>query len=68
MKKLKVKPIWDHKRYSVGYFIEGLEDIKMIFRLSLHYDYFWDGILGVLNTFVAMIKGKPLKYILDKEK
>lgn len=58
----KFIPIWKNKRYSIGYFIAGLKDMRMYFGLSLISGYFWDGLHGVWTTVKAVIQGKALRY------
>ena len=66
MSELKFKPIWEYKRYSLGYFKEGFKDIRMFLQLSSYSRFFWEGIYGVWTTFKAMILGRALKYKLEK--
>ena len=66
-KDFKFKPIWNNKRYSIGYFIEGFRWIKVYISMVIFTKYLRkDGLHGVWTTFKAMILGESLLYEEDK--
>jgi len=62
----KFIPIWENKRYSLKYFIDGFRDIRMYWQFSRYPGFFWEGIHGVWTTLRVMIQGKPLRYKLEE--
>ena len=61
MYKDKFVPLWEHKRYSLGYFKEGFWQIKAYWEIRSIIGI-KEMILAILDTVLAMILGKALLY------
>jgi hypothetical protein len=66
---MKFKPIWRHRKYSIGYFKEGFHLIRMYFLLycTPERELQKTGIEGILSTLKCMILGKALLYEYIRE-
>ena len=65
---MKFEPIWKHKKYTVGYFIEGLKLVNTYIGICSIKGFFIEGLIDAIHTFITVVKGKPLLYKYKGEK
>lgn len=62
---IKMIPLWNNPRYSIGYFKEAFLLIKLYFGLCTIKGLNFEGLRGVWDTLVYTVLGKALYYTAE---